>query len=225
MIPANVRAIFFDAVGTLIHPDPAAAVVYWQVGRQHGSNYDLDQIARRFRAAFQKEEAVDRAARWQTSEDRERRRWRNIVAQVLDDVNDPEACFAELYEHFSQPKAWRLEAEAATVLQELARQGYLLGMASNFDRRLRCVIAGLAGLSPLQHLVISSEVGWRKPAARFFTALFAATGLAAEQILHVGDDPEYDYQGAIDAGLQALLLDRVPNFRGFTGPDWAKFRN
>ena len=218
MIPANVRAIFFDAVGTLIDPDPAAAVVYYQVGRQHGSKYDPDQIARRFRAAFQQEEEADRAGGWRTSEDRERRRWRNIVAQVLDDVSDPEACFAELYEHFGHPRAWRLESEAATVLQKLARQGYVLGMASNYDRRLRSVAADLPGLSPLQHLVISSDVGWRKPAPKFFAAVCAATGLAAEQILHLGDDRENDYQGATDAGLQALLLDRALQFPGFAGP-------
>ena len=216
MIPANVRAIFFDAVGTLILPDPAAAVVYCQVGRQHGSKYDLDQIDPRFRAAFQKEEEADRADGWRTSEERERRRWQHIVAQVLDDVSDPEACFAKLYEHFSQPGGWRLETEVATVLQELAGRGFVLGMASNYDRRLRSVIASLPGLSPLQHLVISSEVGWRKPAPRFFAALCAATGLSAGEIFYVGDDPENDYQGAIDAGLQTVLLNRGRKFPSFT---------
>src|SRR5262249_49559239 len=112
----------------------------------------------------------------------------------------------------------RLEGEAATVLQELARQGYVLGLASNYDRRLRSVVAGLPGLDRLQHLVISSEVGWRKPDPRFFAALGAATDLAAEQILHVGDDPENDYQGAINAGLQALLLDQALKSPGFAGP-------
>jgi putative hydrolase of the HAD superfamily len=218
MIPEPVRAIFFDAVGTLIHPHPGAAEVYWNIGRKHGSRHDLDQIARRFRAAFQKEEEADRSAGWRTSEDRERRRWRNIVAQVLDDVNDPEACFAELYEHFSHPQAWRLEPEAATVMPELARRGYVLGMASNYDHRLPSVIAGMPGLSRLQHVVISSEVGWRKPAPAFFAALSATTRLAAAQILYVGDDPENDYQGAMDAGLQGLLLDRAMRFPGFTGP-------
>jgi len=207
MIADNVRAIFFDAVGTLIHPDPGAAAVYCEVGRRHGSKYDMEQIARRFKTAFQKEEDADRAGGLRTSEERERRRWQSIVAAVLDDVADPEACFEELYEHFSRPNAWQLEPEATRILEELSRRGFVLGMASNYDRRLRSVVAGFPGLSRLQHLVISSEVGWRKPAPEFFAAMCAATGLPAANILYVGDDRANDYQGAIAAGLQALLLD------------------
>jgi putative hydrolase of the HAD superfamily len=207
MILDTVRAIFFDAVGTLIHPDPGAAIAYWEVGRRHGSKYGVGQIANRFPIAFQKEEEADRAGGWRTSEDRERRRWQAIVAAVLDDATDPEACFAELYEHFSRPDAWRLEPQVPKLLEELGRREFVLGMASNYDRRLRSLVAGLPVLSGLQHLVISSEVGWRKPAAEFFAALCAATGLPPENILHIGDDPANDYQGALAAGLQARLLD------------------
>src|SRR5260370_14413937 len=196
MIPPNVRASFFDAVGTLIHPDPAAAEVYWKIGRCHGSQYDLDQIVRRFRTAFQKEEDADRASGLRTSEDRERRRWQHIVADVLDDVHDPDACFAELYQHFSKPSGWRLDPAAPAIVEELNRRGYVVGMASNYDRRLRSVVAGLP-LGRLRHLVISSEVGWRKPAPEFFAALCAAAALPPKQILHVGDNPDNDYQGAL----------------------------
>ncbi len=34
---ADVDAVFFDAVGTLIHPEPAAAQAYAEIGRRHGS--------------------------------------------------------------------------------------------------------------------------------------------------------------------------------------------
>ncbi|HMF20099.1 MAG TPA: HAD family hydrolase, partial [Gemmataceae bacterium] len=179
MIPDTVRAIFFDAVGTLFHPDPGAAAVYYEVGHRHGSKYEMEQIARRFKSAFQKEEDADRPGGLRTSEERERRRWQAIVAAVLGDVADPEACFVELYEHFSRPNAWRLESEAPRILEELSRRGFALGMASNYDHRLRSVVAGFPGLSRLQHLVISSEVGWRKPAPQFFAAMCAATGLPA----------------------------------------------
>jgi putative hydrolase of the HAD superfamily len=217
MIPENVKAIFFDAVGTLIHPEPAAAAVYWEVGRRHGTRYDLDQIAKRFTAAFAKEEEIDRENGWRTSEEREYRRWQQIVGTVLDDVADPRACFLELYEHFSRPTAWRLEPEAPAIFRELNKRGYLLGMASNYDRRLRSVVAGLP-LGQLQHLVISSEVGWRKPARGFYSAMCAAAGLPAAQVLYIGDDPDNDYQGAINAGLQAVLLDRALRHTEFNGP-------
>jgi putative hydrolase of the HAD superfamily len=80
-------------------------------------------------------------------------------------------------------------------------------MASNYDRRLRRVVAGLPELRPLRHLVISSEVGWRKPAPEFFAALCRACGLAPERVLFVGDDFENDYEGGRRAGLHVLLFD------------------
>jgi putative hydrolase of the HAD superfamily len=80
-------------------------------------------------------------------------------------------------------------------------------MASNYDRRLRSVAAGLPALRPIAHLVISSEVGWRKPAGLFFKALCLEIGDEPGHILHVGDDRTNDYEPARLAGLHALLFD------------------
>ena len=52
MIPPEVRAVFFDAVGTLIHPQPSAAAVYAAVGRRFGTRRTEEEIAARFPTAF-----------------------------------------------------------------------------------------------------------------------------------------------------------------------------
>jgi putative hydrolase of the HAD superfamily len=204
---SNARAVIFDAVGTLIEPDPPAALVYAGFGRVFGSHLDLAEIAERFAVAFRREDDLDHAAGWRTSEGREVERWRRVVAYVLHDVSNPGACFQALFDHFARPEAWRCHPAAATVLPRLANRGFTLGMASNYDRRLRSVAAGMPELAPLRHLVISSEVGWRKPAAEFFAALRAAVGCAAEEIVYVGDDRGNDYDGARTAGLRAVLYD------------------
>jgi putative hydrolase of the HAD superfamily len=203
--PGRIRAVFFDAVGTLLHPEPSAASAYAAAARRFGSRLDRGAIAARFVAAFARQERADFAAGLRTDEGREAARWRAIVGEVLDDVSDPETCFEELYTHFARPAAWRC-AEGAPVLGELAGRGYALGIASNFDHRLRGVVAGLPTLRPVRHLVISSEVGWRKPAAEFFRAVCARVGLPPGQVLHVGDDPVNDAQGARAAGMQSLLV-------------------
>jgi putative hydrolase of the HAD superfamily len=206
MIPPDVRAVFFDAVGTLVHPDPPAAAVYATVARALHSRLCEAEIATRFRTAFAREEARDRANGWRTSEERERQRWRCIVAKVLDDVVDDECCFRELFTHFGRPEAWRCDPQVAGVLAELGRRGYALGVASNYDARLHAVLAGFPELRPLRHVVISSEVGWRKPAPEFFRALRARVGLAPAEVLYVGDDRANDYEGALAAGLRAALV-------------------
>jgi putative hydrolase of the HAD superfamily len=203
----GVRAVVFDAVGTVIQPQPPAPVVYAEAGRRFGSSRVAAEIRQRFLAAFEREEKIDYANGLRTSEGRELERWRCIVTEVLDDVADKEGCFREVFEHFSRPEAWRCAPGTAATIENLARHGYALGMASNYDRRLRSVVAGLDALRPLQHLIISSEVGWRKPAPQFFLALCQAFNLPAQTILYVGDDPTNDYEGARAAGLRMVLFD------------------
>src|SRR5437660_307919 len=84
------KAVFFDAVGTLIHPRPAAAIVYAQVAGRFGSRRMPEEIAARFRSALGRQEDIDRRHTWRTDEARERQRWLAIVGEVLDDVSDPQ---------------------------------------------------------------------------------------------------------------------------------------
>ncbi|HZU36169.1 MAG TPA: HAD-IA family hydrolase [Gemmataceae bacterium] len=204
LVPA---AVVFDAVGTLIHPEPPAAVVYAAVAQQVGSRLSLAEIRVRFRKEFERQEEIDRAAGQRTSEARERQRWRDIVGAVLDDVTDPERCFAELFEHFSRPTAWACTPETRSVLRELAARGHVLDLASNYDRRLQSVVAGMPELQPIQHLIISSEIGYRKPAPEFFIAVCHALQQPPHEILFIGDSLRNDYEGASKAGLRALLFD------------------
>lgn len=198
--------VFFDAVGTLIHPDPPAPMVYAAAGRRFGSRLDEATIAARFRAAFRRQEEVDRASNLRTDEAREVARWRAIVGEVLDDISDTETCFQVLYAHFAQPSAWRCQPESATVLAALAKRGHVLGIASNFDHRLRGLVENMPALRPVRHLVISSEIGWRKPGPEFFAAMCRQADSPPEQVLYVGDDLVNDYQGARNAGVRAVLL-------------------
>jgi putative hydrolase of the HAD superfamily len=204
---SRTRAVFFDAVGTLIHPEPDAATVYAEVGRRFGTGLDAATSRLRFREAFARQDAIDREHDWRTDERRELERWRTIVGEVLPDVDDTEACFRELYEHFSRPANWRCDAELAAAALRLRRRGVVVGIASNFDERLRRVLAGWPRLAELP-CVISAEVGWRKPSPRFFEAMARAAGLEINRIVYVGDDRVNDYDAARACGCTAYLVPR-----------------
>lgn len=207
----RLRCIAFDAVGTLIEPTPPAAEAYYRVAMQHGSRLAADEIARRFRRAFHEvpwRPGADDDERFVTSEAIEADRWRRIVATVIDDVPDNEACFHELFAHFARPAAWRLFDDAAATLERAARSGVRVAIASNFDRRLRAVCDAFPALEVVSCRVISSEVGWRKPSPGFFAALARIAECRPEEILMVGDDRENDVEGACRAGMGGVLLDR-----------------
>jgi putative hydrolase of the HAD superfamily len=211
------RVVFFDAVGTLLHPEPSAPAIYTAVGRRFGSQLTEDAIATRFREAFQRQDREDYRAGLRTSEEREFLRWRSIVHEIFDALVDWEACFHELYEYFAQAGAWRCEPGTAEVLDTLAARGHILGIASNFDRRLRNIVQHTPALRSVRYLVISSEIGWRKPAPDFFREVCRIAGSRSEELVYVGDDPVNDYGGARNARLRVLMLD--PLKHAMVSPD------
>lgn len=200
--------MLFDAVGTLICPSPPVAAAYQRVALQYGSALSEAEIAERFRGAFRRQEAIDTAENGSvTDEARERRRWQTIVAETLSDVSDPTAAFDDLWRHFARPESWKLFDDVAGVYDRLSRRGLRLGIASNFDARLRQVCRGLPPLDRCD-VFVSSELGVRKPALDFFRRVESRLQLPAAQIILVGDDWTNDYLAARDAGWRAVFLDR-----------------
>ncbi len=206
--PKAIRTVFLDAVGTVIYPHPKVGQVYAQIGRRWGARLEENELDRRFRQAFRRQEQQDQARGYRTDEDRERQRWQTIVAEVFHDQPDPSGPLPELWDHFARPAAWACFSDVAPCLEALRARGLHLGVASNYDARLRAVVAGLPPLRACPYLAISAEIGWRKPAPGFFEALLRLTGHEPPQVLFVGDDPDNDYRGARQAGLPVVLLAR-----------------
>lgn len=202
-----IHAIVYDAVGTLIHVQPTVAAIYQDVGRRFGSQLGSDEIQKRFPIAFAKQDRFDSETSWRTSEVREQERWCAIVGHVLDDVSDSVGCFDELFKAFGMPSAWRCDPDGANLLANLHQRGIRQALASNYDSRLRAVLAPMPIAPYLEAIVISSEIGWRKPAPEFFAHVATTLQLPPEAILFVGDDRNNDYEGARRAGMQGLLLD------------------
>jgi putative hydrolase of the HAD superfamily len=205
----DIRGIVFDAVGTLIEPRPTVDEAYARAARRQGVVLDPAVIRRRFREQFGVDEVDERRGPMATDEARERRLWRRIVAGVLPELHDPERGFAELWDHFGRPGSWRCFDDIGPALQALAGSGRAIRIASNFDARLRPIVRGRPELSAwAEGLVLSSEVGYRKPHPAFYRAACAGLGLPPGRILSVGDDPEHDVHGPTRAGLRGVLIDR-----------------
>jgi putative hydrolase of the HAD superfamily len=202
-----MRAVFFDAVGTLLVPQPPAYVIYAAVADQHGLAITAGKVRERFHLAYEAEEDADRLSGWVTDEARELQRWQSIVRSTLAGVSDPNACFQMLFEHFSSPAAWRLTPHVELVLGELEKRGLILGIGSNYDSRLKRVLDGFPALDAVRsRTVISAAIGFRKPAVAFFRQLLRIAGCASKELLFVGDDFTNDYLGARSAGLDAVLI-------------------
>ena len=87
---------------------------------------------------------------------------------------------------------------------ERLQSKYRLGAISNGNASVEKV--GLGHL--IEHAVSASELQVAKPDKLIFHHLVERFGVSVDRVLYVGDHPLYDIVGSIDAGLQAVWINR-----------------
>jgi HAD superfamily hydrolase (TIGR01549 family) len=138
--------------------------------------------------------------------------WRAVVRKSFGPAADSprfEDFFRKVFEEFALPHRFEFFPEVPGVLTALRDRGYRLGIISNWDFRLRPVLAGLGQLDLFHPVVISGEVGREKPDPGIFEIARKMAGAApADRLLHIGDSPADDYHAALAADFEARLLKR-----------------
>lgn len=121
---------------------------------------------------------------------------------------DFEAWFEDLYRDFGSAAVWRPFDDAVPALERLRARGLRLAVVSNWDRRLHGILEEGGLREWFDAVVVSSEVGWRKPHPGIFREALAALRVAPGEVLHVGDSVGDDLAGAAAMGIRAALIDR-----------------
>jgi len=202
----NIRAITFDAGGTLLYPHPSGGNIYAEVIRSHGVELEADLLEAGFRRAWKE---AHRTPRVGISEQSEKDWWRTVVRRTLDGHQEPvkfEEFFNELWFAFAEPHRWKLYDQAIETLSELKRRGYQVALLSNWDHRLRSLIEGLDLAKFFDDLFISSEMGFEKPDPRIFKKTEERMQIKGEFILHVGDSHHHDVEGAKGVGWKWIHI-------------------
>jgi HAD superfamily hydrolase (TIGR01662 family) len=99
-----------------------------------------------------------------------------------------------------------LIAGAAETIRLLRRQGQRLAIISNaaYAPYLRWTLQQFALYEPFEQIVVSADVGVRKPDPEIFRIALEQMQLSAEEAVYVGDDFGKDVVGAKSAGLWAI---------------------
>jgi len=212
MNSASVKAVYFDAAGTLIRPSRRVGESYAAIAGKYGKRLTPDELSERFRLCFDGAPrlAFPNAASGDIHR-LERDWWRTLVRRVFEPFgrfDSFEDFFTELFDYFAQPAAWTLFPEVLDTLTGLQQRGLKLAVISNFDSRLLTLLDGLGIGLFLSDVFVSSRVGYAKPDRRIFELALGRLGLQAREAIHVGDHEANDFEGARNAGLTALLIDR-----------------
>ena len=209
-----IKAIFFDAAGTLFYLTKTAGDHYALVGDEIGLKLDAKKLDQAFHAAWK--QMPQRAAIDGPRENDDKGWWRELVDLVLGQVApslsefDRDNFFEVAYEHFAEAGVWELYPEVPGVLEQLQPRCQL-AVISNFDGRLRLILERLGLSKSFRHIFVSSEIGADKPDPEIYLRALKFIDLKPNEVLHVGDDPERDWEGASAAGLSIFRLDRQKN--------------
>lgn len=214
----GIRAVLFDAGGTLIHMDGER--VSRAAGRDHDAalfrRAESDAIAevRRFVLANPKSADAERVPLY----------FDTLLAGLgFEAREDRRAAVGRVAAEHARANLWSRGADgAAETLSALLARGYRVAVISNADGRVRGLLEDAGLGTHLEFVLDSAEMGVEKPDPRIFHAATTRLALAPSACAYVGDIYEIDVVGAAGAGLVPVLIGdgpapdgvlRVPNLR------------
>ncbi len=209
-----LKAIFFDAAGTLIRLTKSVGQHYALVGQRQGMSLNAAAMDRAFAELWR--EMPLRPATGAPRADDDKGWWRDLVERLLGRIGaqvgplDRDTFFEAAYGHFAEAGVWELYPEVREVLETLAPR-YQLAVLSNFDGRLRMIFEHLALSKYFRHVFLSSELGADKPDPLIYRRALELSGFVPNEVLHAGDDPKRDWAAARAAGFQVFELQRPEN--------------
>jgi putative hydrolase of the HAD superfamily len=211
-----IRAIFFDAAGTLLHVHPSVGDVYAREAQRFDVTVSNDSVNTAFRSAWRElRPYADGKTPFHTSEEIERAWWRILVERVFSEACGLHAFagrfdpfFESLYLRFEEPEVWRLYHDVLPTLDALRARNIPISIVSNWDSRLPRLLQAMGIADRFEFVLTSAEAGVSKPSPEIFHQALARLGIPAHEVLHVGDSWEDDVIAAQNAGLQSLLIMR-----------------
>ncbi|MDQ6780543.1 MAG: HAD family hydrolase [Candidatus Eremiobacteraeota bacterium] len=131
----------------------------------------------------------------------------SAFAQVLFDTSPPDG--AQRFRHHAVglvPRYVTAAPGATELLAAMAAAGVPFAMLTNGWNPLQTRKAEQIGFD--RPVLVSEDLGVRKPQPEAFTALASRLGVSPADILYVGDDPEVDVAGALTVGMRAIWMQR-----------------
>lgn len=205
-----INGIFFDLYGTLlVYGDMNVAWSDWlnefhEQLRSRGLTRSLESFSEACDQFFGKDELMPRQPNLTVFEQRIQNLCTDLNLNLIpEDVKRIANKIADVWQ-----KHIPLDTEALHVLQTLHRSKKL-ALVSNFDHppHVHSVLSELGPTHFFDSIVISGEVGVKKPDPRIFDTALEETGIQPEEVIYVGDT-EDDIEAARAAGIVPILIQR-----------------
>ena len=98
---------------------------------------------------------------------------------------------------------------AHELMDYLKRKGYRMHMTSNGSHEVQYKKLAACGLTNyFDTIILSEDAGVNKPSPQYFDYALKVSGAEREHTLMIGDNLQTDIQGALNAGIDAMLFNR-----------------
>lgn len=199
----RAHAVIFDLDGTLLDQSSAAGAAVTAWAAELGI-VDADvagawsRISGRHYARYQSRDI--------TFEDQRRERVREFLGRDFSD-EEASATFRGYLERYES--GWEIFPDAIPAMRRARAADRPVVILTNGDRAQQMrKLDGFALSSEVDAIICSSDLPFGKPHAAAFLAATRDLGFSEDESLMVGDSLANDYQGAIDFGMRAVLVDR-----------------
>jgi putative hydrolase of the HAD superfamily len=132
----------------------------------------------------------------------------HIIEQMGGRGPDIDACSREIYAEWAACQHFELYDDVPDVLRRLASAGLRIGLISNTQRCLTSFQSHFELQGLITAAVSSFEHGYMKPHPSIFSTALGRLGAKPEEAVMVGDSIRQDIEGALRAGMRAVLVDR-----------------
>lgn len=213
---SSVKTIFFDLDDTLVNSKKAE---YNAICEFKGLYNIFSQIEDAEFAKTWSKVTMENYEKYHsgeiTFEELRMKRMQCLFATYNAELSDNEA--KEKFKEYQTiyEKNWLLFDDAINLLEEL-KGNFNLAILSNGDgkqQRRKIEYTGLKNYFP--EIIISSEVNVSKPDKKIFEIACEKTNSKPEECIMVGDKYGTDIEGALNAGLKAIWVDRKNETRDY----------
>jgi len=213
---SSFKAVFFDVGGTLIRVHPSVGDVYAKHARAFGFSGTADELNKEFRSQWKKMGGIESLGN-KSGAKVEEKFWKDLVFEVFQPFGGLEhfdKYFKLIFEVFRDGSNWKIYEDVieSQIFRKLKERKIILGVISNWDSRLTSTLVSLKLAEHFNFILPSAVVGSAKPDKKIFAEAVRLSGIEPHEACHIGNEIKTDFDGARNAGIHAILLDRDNQF-------------
>ena len=201
-----MKAVFFDVDFTLIYPGPTfRAEGYREFCARHGAVIEAARFDAAVAYAAPLLDVADEAFNPEVFVAYTRR----IIEHMGGTGPGVDAAARDIYREWAACQHFELYDDVPDALRSLAGAGIRIGLISNTQRCLTSFQSHFELNGLISATVSSFEHGFMKPHPSIFAEALSRIGAQAREATMDGDSVRQDVEGALGAGMGAVLLDRA----------------